>query len=262
MNILLASKYAPNGARPIGGVQSWVGTVRDALKAAGHSVTTWEPGMPLPAQRFALGILANYGDTARVWGLCERTVCVSHGIIPAECPAPADRVLYTSEGVRDHWRTPGGLLRQPIDLSYWHPEPGIIRRGVVRYSYRGGLAWIPGVAYAMGEPFTHLRNVNHDQARHILQRAAYVLATGRAALEAMACGAPTVICDHRSAYQPPLMDCDLQGAMTRNYSGRGGVAPTPERVRFALEHAKPNRAHVARYHDAVEIANRLLGSKC
>jgi hypothetical protein len=88
-----------------------------------------------------------------------------------------------------------------------------------------------------------------------------VLATGRAALEAMACDVPVVICDHRSAYQGPLMDLDIDGSMTRNYSGRGGETPTIENVRAAIEHAIDSggkREHVLKHHDVRHVVDQLL----
>lgn len=260
MRILLASKYSPLGNRPIGGVQSWVQTVAVALQRLGHKVTVWSPETSVPAQFWDLGILANHGNTGDIWDRCERRVNVVHGIIPAEAPGPAHSHVFTSEGVRFHWGLPGRIVRQPIDLEYW--APAVRRRsGLFRYSYRAGLAWLPGMAALMGMPYRHERRLTHDAARTLMQGSACVLATGRAALESMACGAPVVICDHRSAYQGPLMDTDTFGAMTRNYSGRGGVEPTPERLRQAVldaMEAGSMRHHVERHHDAAKIAEELL----
>lgn len=255
MRILIAGKYSPYGSNPIGGLQSWTKTIAEHLP--GHDVTVWEKGQPLPDGRFDMGIVANHGDTGRVWELCDRTINVSHGIIPAEKPGPADVHVFTSEGVRDHWGVEGHVIRQPIDTDFWSPARDPERTTLVRYSYRGGLAFLPAVANQLGLRFHHLDGVTHEQARDVLRHAFCVLATGRAALEAMACGAPVVILDHRSAYQGPLLDLDTAGSMARNYSGRGGITPAPQTVAAAIRQAKPMRDHVLRHHDAGAIAEQL-----
>jgi hypothetical protein len=259
VRVLLAAKYVPSGRRPIGGVQSWIGTVAAELVQQGHAVTTWEPGQDL-AGTFDLGLVANPAHTRPIWAYCERTVQVCHGIIPEEAPASgADAYAFTSEGVREHWRHTGTIVRQPIDLAFWSPGSG--RRALVRYSYRRGLPYLPDVADRLGMAFRHLRDATHAQAREELRGAACVLATGRAALEAMACGVPVVILDHRSAYQGPLLDRDPLGAMSRNYSGRGGIEPTDDDVENAIRSAiavGSLRRHVERFHDVRKIVKELL----
>lgn len=262
MRVLLAAKFMPTGPRPIGGVQSWVDTVAGELVRLGHEVAPWQPGFPALAGRFDLGILANWGHTEHLADACDRVLVVSHGIIAEEAPPAGVPVAFTSEGVRDHWGGAGAVVRQPIDLGFWSP---CAPRGndLVRYSYRGGLAWLPNAAQALGMGFRHLRDVNHAEAREALSRAGCVLATGRAALEAMACGAPVVICDHRSAYQGPLLDPDTCGSLARNYSGRGGVAPDVRGVIEGVRKAKAAgslRAHVEGHHDARVIVKHLLGA--
>ena len=261
MRVLLAAKYTPNGPRPIGGVQSWVGTVAAEFSRLGHDAVMWSPGLPEPAGSFDFGILANHGDTGRAAAWCDRSVWISHGIIPAERPPEVCTVAFTSEGVRDHWGMQGPVIRQPIDLAFWSPDKAAAS-GLVRYSYRGGLDWLPQVASRLGMTYTHLRDVTHAQAREVLRGAACVLATGRAALEAAACGAPLVICDHRSAYQGALLDgSPPEETMRRNYSGRGGCAPDPRTVTAAIKLAMGSdvwRSHVVKHHDASKIAEGLL----
>lgn len=260
MRVLIAAKYMPTGPNPIGGVQSWVQTVADELRRVGHDVVLWQPGFPPVSGRFALGILANWSHTAALADACDRLLVMSHGIITEERPPAGVSLAFTSEGVRDHWGLGGPIIRQPIDLDFWAPK-GKHGNTLVRYSYRTGLEWLPNVAADLGMPFRHLIGVTHEQARDVLSFAGCVLATGRAALEAMACGAPVVICDHRSAYQGPLLDTDTVGAMTRNYSGRGGIAPTPDTVRAAIGSALlygSDIDHVRRHHDVRRIVGRLL----
>lgn len=266
MRVLLAAKHAPDGGRPIGGVQSWCRTVAAELRRLGHSAVTWGPEQPLPPGTFDLGIVANVGDTRASLQACDQVLVVCHGIIPAEAP-PADLpVAFTSEGVRDHWNIDGPVIRQPIDLEFWSPAaPAIRGHTLIRYSYRRGLGWLGEAAAELGLTFQHVSAVTPEQARDALRGAACVLASGRAALEAMACGAPVVICDHRSAYQGPLLDRDIGHAMLQNYSGRGGVAPDVEAVIGAVQDAiswGDDLGHVRAVHDARKIVPRLLEAAC
>lgn len=261
MRVLLAAKHAPHGSRPIGGVQSWCRTVARELARRGHEVETWGPEQLLPASTFDLGIIANALDCKEVLNRCGKTVVISHGIIPAERPFGAP-IVYTSEEVRDHWGGLGSVLRQPIDLTFWSPGPCSGEKiYLTRFSYRSGLRFVPQLAKSMGLKYCHVRKADSRRAREILRQSACVLATGRAALEAMACGAPVVLCDHRSAYQGPLMDADVRSAVYRNYSGRGGVTPTPHNVRGAIEASIRRgsiRDYVEAHHNVVDIVDQLL----
>lgn len=257
MRILIAGKYVPTGHNPIGGLQSWIKTVRAELERRGHDVREWQPGMPL-AGTFDLGIVANIKITRPVLNFCRDSVCVSHGIIDAEKPqAVANRYLFVSEGVRDHWGMEGGIIRQPIDLEFWTPgdEP---RDFLTRYSYRTAPIHGERVAESLGLPYVHMKGVTHEQARDQIRRSACVFATGRAALEAMACGAPVVIYDHRSSYQGPLMGICYQREMQNSYSGRGGIDPTLEHVTLMARTAMPCRAWVEAHHDARQVVDCLL----
>ena len=260
MRILLAAKHAPHGSRPIGGVQSWCRTVASELARRGHEVETWGPEQPAPLGGFDLGLIANVGDTKRAKAYCRNTLTICHGIIPAENPL-GGRVAFTSEGVRDHWGGQGAVLRQPIDLAFWSPGPGT-KEYLTRFSYRGGLRFISSLARELKFEYRHVRDLESRAVREILRQSACVLATGRAALEAMACGAPVVLCDHRSAYQGPLMDLDIEGAATRNYSGRGGITPTVHTVREAIKSSikqGSRRQHVEANHNVVDIVDQILG---
>lgn len=257
MRILLAARHPPGGRLPIGGVQSWCATVGAELQRLGHEVHFWGPGQSAHGI-FDLGIVANYQDTRPVLRLCKRHLSVCHGIVPPEKP-PVQSVAFTSEEVRDFWQGLGPIIRQPIDLDFWRPGRAQ-RNRLVRFSYRAGLPFVPAIAEALGLEYTHLAEASPEQCRTALQEAACVLATGRAALEAMACGAPVVICDDRP-YQGPLMDLDTLGAMRRNYSGRDGVIPDQASVTAAIEAAMAIgglRFHVAQHHDAATITDALL----
>ena len=261
MRILLAAKHAPHGSRPIGGVQSWCRTVANELTLRGYDVTTWGPEQGIPVGGFDLGIIANASDTSRAFAWCRKTLNICHGIIPAEKPATNDLTVFTSEEIRDHWHGEGPIIRQPIDTAFWSPGQWPLRINLTRFSYRAGLPFVRNIAQAMEMPYHHLRDQNENAVRNVLQKSGCVLATGRAALEAMSCDVPVVLCDHRSAYQGPLMDLDVLGAMTRNYSGRGGVTPTIKNVRDAIEMMMGSntwREHVLKHHDVVNIVDQLL----
>lgn len=259
MRILIAAKHAPCGRRPIGGVQSWCRTVAGELRKRSHEVILWGPELPLIHDQFDYGIIANISSTKKAAEQCRKHLTVCHGIIPAETP-PTEHVAFTSEQVRDHWDGNGPIIRQPIDLDFWSPvQPD--RKYLTRFSYRGGLPFLPTLAKTLGLLPHHIRNANPEGSRHIVRQSACVLATGRAALEAMACGIPVVICDHRSSYQKPLFDPDTTGAMVRNYSGRGGIRPTIDNIEWAVRKAMKTgslRDHVEKHHNVENIADQLL----
>lgn len=269
MKILLTGKHVPNGPRPIGGVQSWIATVALELKRLRHTVDVWGPELgAAPGHRFDAAIVANLEHCSDALKSARRFVNVSHGIIPAERPFSALPVVCTSEGVRDHWKAEkviidACIVRQPIDLAFWTPGAVIKRAGVLRYSYRGGLPQAQSAADLLRLPYAHLRGVSALDARAAMRKAAVVIATGRAALEAMACGAPVVIADHRSAYQGPLLGGDLEVDRRNNYSGRGGVEnPSTEMLCEAIKAAMSSgfdwRGYVATFHDSREITKELL----
>lgn len=262
MNILIASKYGPHGKRKIGGVQTWVATVAEELLRQLHAVTLWEHGERDPQNTFDLGILSNPKYTSRFARKCVRVKHVCHGIIEDEKPIHG-QVYFTSEDVRDHWQGNGEIIRQPIDLNFWSPPEGSEPREriMVRFSYRRGLDFLPEAATAMGLGFKHVKSADPETSRTILRKAAVVIASGRAAIESMACGTPTVLCDHRSAYQGPLLDRDIIDSKARNYSGRGGVTPNTVMVVAACQRAIKQgslRKHVEENHDVKKIVQRLI----
>jgi hypothetical protein len=260
MRVLIAARFTPDGPRPIGGVQSWSATVGAELRLRGHDVVFWGPGSSL-AGMFDMGIAANIGDTRPALRLCTQHVVMCHGIIAPEKPA-ARAVAFTSEEVRDYWQGDGPIIRQPIDLDFWRPEPKR-RFRLVRFSYRNGLDMVKSIADDLGLEYTHLHDATQVQCRDILNEAACVLATGRAALETMACGVPLVLVDDRP-YQGPLMHIgSAEEWMKTNYSGRQGITPTVTNMIVEIEKSMmfgDLLKHVRRHHDAKEIVDQLLES--
>ena len=153
----------------------------------------------------------------------------------------------------------GEVIRQPIDLDFWKPQR-LLKNKITRYSYRTGTTHCELASKELGLPYHHMHDVDHEQARDVINSSHLVFATGRAALEAMACDVPTVIYDHRDAYQPPLMGHSLADEMQNSYSGRSGFNPSLQKVvaqcKFALEQ-KRWREWVAIHHDVKKIVDQL-----
>jgi hypothetical protein len=263
MRIIIAGKFAPDGRRPMGGSQSWIATVAAELEKRGHEVTLWEPGRKARGT-YDLGIIQHLRHTRPVLNFCKRTIQIVHGIIDEERPGNCDVTAYVSEGVRDHWNGDGPIVRQPIDLAFWQ-QSGRNRGGAIRFSYRkNALPYAKEACDAMGFEYRQVSDATPDEAREELGRSAIVFASGRAALEAMACGAPTVIYDNRSAYQEPLIGpySPIQN-MENSYSGRCGSEPTISRLLVAIEaRAKTPkgwfREWVEKFHDVRKIVDQLM----
>lgn len=256
----MAAKHPPGGRLAIGGVQTWCATVGAELQRQGHDVAFWGPEFPVPDAMFDVGIFANWKHTKSAAKRCGQTLIISHGVIPDEKGGDA----FTSEEVRDYWRGKGPVIRQPIDLSFWTPST-VEKRYLTRFSYRDGLGFLPVLATQFGMEYRHLKAQTQQECREVLWQSAIVVATGRAAVEAMACGASVIIADDRG-YQKPLLDNDTTGAMQRNYSGRGGITANEVNVRQAIVDAiqhRPNYInHVYQHHDAQRITKEIMCLLC
>lgn len=256
MRVLMTGKHTPVGPMPIGGVQSWMTTIKAELERLGHEVQIWEPGYRASGF-FDLCIAQHLKYTRPALNFCKRSVLISHGIIEDERPlSGCDVTAYVSEGVRDHWGGSGPIIRQPIDLGFWRPGNSD-RTHLTRYSYRTA-----PTQTATGWPYRHVHGLTYEQAREAMQTSVCVYATGRAALESMACGSPTIIYDHRAAYQGPLMGPQsLAANMRHSYSGRGGKKPSQIDVQKRTEWAMQQtgwREWVAEHHDSRKVTEGLL----
>lgn len=254
MKILLAAKHPYGGKLKIGGVQSWQETVSDELSRRGNTVHFWGPEFGQVKEKYDLGIFANLKFTAGAVPFCKSVKFISHGIISDE--RGGNGWFFTSEEVRGKFK--GEILRQPIDLSFWS-SVDCEKKYLTQFSYRSELPWIDHLAEEFGLEPIRVFNSSKSDVRDILQRSKVVMATGRAAVEAMACGCCVVIADNRP-YQGPLLDFDVVGSMTRNYSGRGGVDITVDRMRVAIAESLGRGQmidHVRRHHDVKDIADQL-----
>ena len=261
MRILFAAGHPPAGDVAFGGVASWVLTISKELSSRGHECVAWGPGKVRPDRRFDVGVIANATMTDRAADWCDRVVVVSHGVIPDENPASDCLTVFTSEEVRDHWGGDGDLIRQPIDLSFWKPKDQK-KSKFVFYSYRAQSAFgLDDLARSLGLEFLWLKGVDAHKARKELQGAALVAASGRSALEAMACEAPTMICDWRPYNGSALVCMGLDSARHFNYSGRGGVSPREiDLETFAREtmaFQRP-RDYVSEHHHSSKISSELM----
>jgi len=243
----------------MGGVQDWSITVGKQLERMGHTVKFWEPGKPEPGF-FDWGIFANKNHTAHLLANCDKTLLVSHGIIDEEEPCDADVVAAVSEEVKEKWGIDGPVIRQPIDVDFWSPsdEP---RSGVMRFSYRGGLREAKRAALRLKMPYAHNRRLSQPEALDLIRRSRCVLATGRSALQAMACNIPVVICDHRAAYMEPMMASDLSSQMRVNYSGRTGFSVDPIHLASMIREEMDSggqRGHVVKHHHHEIITREIV----
>lgn len=271
MRILLAARQTSVGPRPVGGVQTWIDTVAAELIRLGNRVKIWQPGVGSRG-RFDLGIFAHLDDTREMLDRCDEAIAISHGIVEPERPRPdlVDRTFYVSEEVLRYW---GGdeaidpIVRQPIDLRFWCPSDGVpVRDVVTRFSYRRPEFVGPRAAARVGHEYVHLRGGSNEQIRDALRSSRVVMATGRAAIETMACGTPVVFYDHRAEYMPPTLSTDdVAVQMAHSYSGRGpgsiagpGVASLVRAMQAAVDVAGLERDWVKTNHDSRAVVEGLL----
>lgn len=231
------------------------------LTERGHQCSIWGPEFSAISGRYDLAIIANANFTDYAAGAWNSAINICHGIVSDERPSDQFKTFYTSEEVRAHWGGKGSILRQPIDLQFWNPATEA-RRRFVFYSYRAeNVFGLDALAKELGLDFVWLKNVEAKEARACLQGAALACASGRAALEAMACGAPTMICDWRGYNGRPLVCPNMDKARAYNYSGRGGVSPSDidmgKLARETMTFQRP-REYVECWHDADKVVDQLF----
>ena len=203
----------------IGGVQSWVRIMAPAFRDLGHTIV----GHDTPAD---LGIMGS-----RVWPEgATKVIQVCHGILEHERPDHrAHAWAFVSEESGKHWKGTGPIVRQPLHFpdSRWDTPTHRTDGPIIRFSYYGGLNWLPGMVESLGRRFLHIQETPFDDALPILQTAACVVASGRAALECAAHGIPVLILDSRT-YQGTLCGGMLgdwyQQEVRVSCSGRTGKA--------------------------------------
>lgn len=261
MKLLFTALHPPSSEGAFGGVATWIATLSAVLEGVGHETAYWGPEMGPPEGEFDVCILSNPKYTGEARLNASKSFQVCHGIVDDEAPQSGMPVIFVSEEARNKWRLSGPVLRQPIDQDYWTPTR-VKRECLTLYSYRApDDCSLSAVAEILNLEFVHLKDVTRAQARRGLRRSALACASGRAALEAISCGAPTLIYDHRSPYQGRLMETSLWLSAKRNYSGRGGAHPAfndlIQECSKTIEGGS-QRGLILQKHKASEIAAQLL----
>jgi len=275
VNILIGARTHQG----IGGSQTWCATVAAELSSRGHQV---QLAGAIDGDGYESPIDLAIVSHAQLWGPgwnCT-TINVSHGIIGMERPGKGfDHYVFVSEEARDHWNhrfhdpdakaisdALNPVIRQPIDCEFWQPNGRQRESLLYRHSYYPGLHWLPGLASEMGFEFAQGKSRPKLDARASLLTASLAFSSGRGALESMACGTPTIICDMRAyADEQPLMHrptLGLEPMPLTSYSGRGGEAATKDLVRDevarCLDAEIDWRAWVVERHEASMIVDQLL----
>ena len=267
------------------GVYTWSETVRQAMVANGHKL--WRDGCGCTPD-VTIGSVGLHLEPKPVLGYLQ----VCHGIVEPERPPsyPRDsgaKTAYVSEEARDYWSFHEGylvqccapsiagkcvcpIILQPINLDFWKPDPSVRqRKRIVRYGYYKGclnetLQWL---APEIGYQYEHVSNATHHEARAKIREAALVIASGRSALEAAACGVPVLLADDRfyneqgGLIEGPLADVYPTSNLA-NFSGRAAGHPVTEsflqcEIRVAIE-SGPCRYLIEENHDSRKIAEQLL----
>lgn len=282
MKILLTCR----SLREIGGAQSYVTTLANALMALGHEITFL--GVPLEGeakeQRWDLAIVSHHDLFPGVRERCEKMISLCHGLIDAEEPSRfADRVVYVSTEARAYWKIKGtaerhpeqtaSVILNPVDLERFHPTP--IPIGVpllLRVSRYENIPWLKDLADEMGFEFKWARKL--PEWERLAREASVVIASGRCCYEAMACARPVIIFDHRP-YNSKIVDIDgpladgvasvvYPAARHSNCSGRYGrkqweKGDLREAILLAWgQGMETNRGYILRYHHPRQIALAFL----
>lgn len=269
MRVLVANHWL---VQP-GGTETFTYTLIRELQRAGHDVEyfCFHPGefsarleqelrVRHSSRKSYDLILANHHTTVRA--LCRRGLIIQtcHGVFPElEQPSPlAHGHVSISSEVQDHLLQrgfastliPNGIdcerfrplqpLRpqQPRVLSLCHSAPA---HGLVREAC-AGLGW----EFAALDKYQDRK----WEVEQIINAADLVVGLGRSAYEALACGRPLVIYDHReyagSLGDGYFLDC-FPASLRCNCSGRAlRLAFSPESLRAELAKYHPDHGQLAR----------------
>lgn len=282
MKILLTCR----ALREIGGAQSYIVTLANALMALGHEITFL--GVPLEGeaaeQRWDLAVVSHHELFPGVRERCEKMISLCHGLIDMEEPSRfADHVVYVSTEARRYWKIKGGAERfaeqearvilNPVDLGRFRPSP--IPVGIpllLRVSRYKDIPWLKELADEIGFEFKWMRKIP-EWEKHA-EHASIIVASGRCCYEAMACARPVIILDDRP-YNVKIIDkdgpladgiaCDVyEHARHANCSGRAFAQQWgPAEMRHAILLAwgrgmETNRMHILANHDPRQIALAFL----
>lgn len=219
-------------------------------------------------------------------------VCVSPAVREAVhllCPDHASRVVYVPNGIEsDRFSASSGVPSEPghvvvasrldIDkrvlvdtlVGLWEVQARLDTRPALRYTIAGQgtlLSELQIAAKRLGILADFAGWQDTDGLAGLYQRATATIASGRAALEALACGRPTLALASAGAAEV-FNSHQLQGAAHSNFGGYGALPPNSLDTVFANLHAaalQPDSsfakqaAHFVRqYHDNRVVNQQLL----
>jgi len=266
LNILITN----NSLYRRGGTETYIQTLVKELTQRGHNVDIWtkQPG-PVSqkiSQEYGCSvnnikkeydlILINHNFMAKrvlEEGIKGFKIQTCHGVyVELEQPYPGlDKYVSISEEVQNHLTSKGfesELIVNGIDCDTYKPQ-GLTHKGKVVYSLsqsdvlNNRLALIcrmMGHTFISNNKFTNPVDDTYNQ----INQADVVISLGRGAYEAMACGKPVIVLDHR-----PYSECYADGLLTpemltesvkNNCSGRRfKIAPSNEQIKQWILDATP-----------------------
>lgn len=253
----------------LGGTETYVYTLVKELKKRGHNVEIWtkEPGtisnliniefgcaINQVKQKYDL-ILINHNFMAKrvlELGLEGVKIQTCHGVyVDLEQPFPGlDGYVSISQEVQDHLTTKGfksTVIHNGIDCDLFRPR-GNASKSVYSLSQNDALNQrLKRICNRIGYEFNSnnkFQNPTFDTHKEI-NKASVVVSLGRGAYEAMACGKPVIVLDHRpysQCYADGLLtNQNLEESMKHNCSGRRyNIEPTDDEITQWILGAHPN----------------------
>lgn len=211
-----------------------------------------------------------YNDDVR--RTCKRIFQICHGLGQSERPHPdMDHYIAVSEEVFDNLDVePKTLIRNPINFDIFRPlyQPN---NKVYTLAHVSNYKSIPGLSELCDKlGITFLRVKNDPEPWRAMNKADLVVALGRSALEAMACGREVLIYGNRGYMAEPY--CDglaserYYASRMCNFSGRGlGAVVDLDGLETIIRDQRSLQAdgekclnYVSQHHDSNQIIKQIL----